>query len=82
MSSNEMNMDRIPAEKFEFVQLNDKIHDKRLETKPVGFLQDAMIRFSQNRGSVVCAIILLILILYAIFGPIISNYSIDEKDGY
>ncbi len=82
MSSNEMNMDRIPAEKFEFVQLNDKIHDKRLETKPIGFLQDAMIRFSQNRGSVVCAIILLILVLYAIFGPIISNYSIDEKDGY
>ena len=81
-TNNEMINERIPAEKFEFVQLNDKIHDKKLETKPIGFLQDAMLRFSQNRGSVVCAIILLILVLYAIFGPIISNYAIDEKDGY
>ena len=82
MSTNDMNMERIPAEKFEFVQLNEKLHDKKLETKPIGFFQDAMIRFSQNKGSVVCGIILLILILFAIFGPIISNYEITEKDGY
>ncbi len=82
MITNENNMERIPAEKFEFVQLNDKIYDKKLETRPIGFFQDALIRFSQNRGSVICAIILLILLLYAIFGPMISNYSLDEKDGY
>ncbi|MBR5789409.1 MAG: hypothetical protein IKX99_04840, partial [Lachnospiraceae bacterium] len=82
MSINENNMERIPAEKFEFVQLNDKLHDKKLDTKPIGFFQDAMIRFTQNRGSVVCGIILLILVLFAIFGPVISNYDITEKDGY
>ncbi|MBO4462441.1 MAG: ABC transporter permease [Lachnospiraceae bacterium] len=82
MSINENNMERIPAEKFEFVQLNDKLHDKKLDTKPIGFFQDAMIRFSQNKGSVVCGIILLILILFAIFGPVISNYEVTEKDGY
>jgi len=81
MSTN-TNMEHISQDQFRFVQMDERIHDRQIETKPIGFFQDAMLRFSQNRGSVICGIILLILILYAIFAPIFSGYGISEKNGY
>lgn len=74
--------EHIPKEKFMFVQMNERIHDKELETKPIGFLQDALIRFAHNKGAVVCFFIILVMILFAIFTPFISNYEVSEKDGY
>lgn len=74
--------EHIPAEEFVFVQMNERIHDKELETRPVGFLQDALIRFAHNRGAVVCSGILLVLILFAIITPFVSSYEVSEKDGY
>ncbi|MGN0205349.1 MAG: ABC transporter permease [Coprococcus sp.] len=82
MSCNNEEYEHIPKEEFEFVQMNERIHDKELETKPVGFLQDALIRFAHNKGAVVCAFILLLLVMFAIVTPFVSNYSISEKDGY
>ena len=32
----------IPKEKFEFFDRSEAIHDKKLETKPVGYFKDAM----------------------------------------
>ena len=29
----------IPAEKFRFVQANEKLHDKALKTKPIGYFK-------------------------------------------
>lgn len=74
--------EHIPKEEFAFVQMDEQIHDKELETKPIGFLQDAIIRFSHNKGAVVCLIIILIMVLFAIFTPFLSDYEISEKDGY
>ena len=59
----------IPAEKFQFVKDRDISHDKKLETKPVGYFRDAFGRFCKNKGSVVAAIIVLLLILFALIGP-------------
>ncbi len=72
----------IPKEKFEFVKREKGIHDEKFETKPVGYFKDALIRFSKNKGSVVATIIIFILLLFAIFAPIFSNYSIDYADLY
>ena len=60
----------IPPEKFAFVPEEGRLRDKKLETKPVGYFRDAMIRFSRNRGSVVAACIIVVLVLYAVFVPI------------
>lgn len=67
----------IPASAFEFVPEEGRMHDKKLETKPVGYFKDAMIRFSRNKGSVVAAFIILFLVLYAIFIPMFceNNYT-------
>ncbi len=70
----------IPAEKFAFVQKEDMLRDKELQTKARGFFADAMIRFSKNKSSVVAAWILLFLILYALFAPVFSPYSIKDTD--
>ena len=72
----------IDAKRFAFVQMDEKLHDKELDTKPIGFFQDAMIRFAHNKGAVVCAVILLVQILFAIITPFVSNYSVSEHDGY
>ncbi|MCR5204270.1 MAG: ABC transporter permease [Lachnospiraceae bacterium] len=62
---------------FVLVQNKTKIKDKKLETKPTTFFRDALKRFRKNKSSVVGAIILAILILMAIFVPIISPYDIE-----
>lgn len=66
----------IPKEKFNFVQKDAKLHDKKFETKPVGYLKDAFNRFKKNKGSIVAAWIVIFLILFALIGPFCydSNY--------
>ncbi len=73
--------EHIPAEKFEFCQLDAPLHDKKLATKSRGYLADAMIRFKKNKSSVIAAWILLFLLIFTIFSPIVSgrDYA-NEKD--
>ncbi|MBR7179189.1 MAG: ABC transporter permease [Oscillospiraceae bacterium] len=72
----------IPSEKFAFVGLDAKIHDQKFETKQVSFFRDALHRFCKNKSSVVAAIIILSLVLYAIFIPVFcsTNYSLALTD--
>ena len=73
---------QIPKEKFAFVHKDQRLHDRELETKPIGFFKDAMLRFSRNKGAVVCAIIILVLAIYAVLAPMVSNVGPSVKDGY
>ncbi len=75
-----MNYEHIPAEKFRFVQENEILRDKELQTKSRSFFADAMLRFSKNKSSVIATWILLFLLLYAFIAPILSPYSIWEQD--
>ena len=78
---NKENM-KIPKEKFEFAPREGKIHDKKLDTKPIGYFKDAWIRFRKNKSSVAASIIIIILVLFAIFVPIFSDYTVESRDGY
>ena len=71
------NYANIPKEKFSFAQQGDISHDKKLQTKPRSYMRDAFSRFCKNKASVVAAIIVLILVLFALIGPfcINSNYT-------
>lgn len=80
MENNSVPYEHIPAEKFAFAQMDSRIHDTRLETKARGYFADAMLRFGKNKSSVAAAVIIGLLILYAIFAPILSSYGIDDKD--
>lgn len=72
----------IPADMFEFCNKDDMLHDKKLDTKPVGYFQDAFRRFCKNKSSVAGAIIIFAIILFAIFVPIFSenNYTRSTTD--
>ncbi len=76
----DMRYEHIPAEKFRFVQENEKLSDKELQTKARGFFADAMLRFSKNKSSVIATWILAFMILYAIVAPMLSPYDIQDKD--
>ena len=55
--------------------------DQPIEGKPIGYLQDAMIRFRKNKANVTAAVILLLLILLSILIPITTNknYTVIEE---
>ncbi len=78
--SNNMNYEHIPQEKFAFVQKDAYLHDTKLETKSRTFFQDAMLRFSKNKSSVVAAWILLFLVVFSLLSPVLSPYTINDKD--
>jgi ABC-type dipeptide/oligopeptide/nickel transport system permease subunit len=67
------NTPNIPKEQFNFVQQDSKIFDKEFETKPIGYFQDAMIRFVRNKTNVVATSILLVIVLMSIFQPILTS---------
>ena len=73
MSEQRLNNINPPKEKFVFTN-GTQLHDQKFETKPVGYFKDAFRRFCKNKGSVVGAIIIGILIIFAIIGP----FFVDE----
>ena len=77
-----MNIPNIPKEKFEFAPRGEKIHDRKLETKPIGYFKDAWIRFRKNKSSVTAACIIIILVIFAIIVPVLSPYTVEDRDGY
>ena len=72
----------LPKEKFTLVQRDERIHDERLQTKPVSYLGDAWNRFRTNKSAVVAFILILLLLIFALVVPVISNYTVGFRDGY
>ncbi len=72
----------IPAEKFKFVGTDARLHDQKFETKQISYFRDAFNRFCKNKSSVTAAIIILLLVMYAIFVPVFceTNYSLSLTD--
>lgn len=75
-----MAVNNIPKEKFEFASTGEKIFDKKLETKPIGYFKDAWLRFRKNKASVVAAVIIILIILYAIFVPVFIGRDATMMD--
>ncbi|MBQ2733813.1 MAG: ABC transporter permease [Clostridia bacterium] len=76
----ENNYTHIPQEKFAFAQKDAVIHDTKFDTKARGYFADALIRFKKNKSSVAAAYIILFLVIFSIVSPIISPYSVYDKD--
>lgn len=73
---------KLPKEKFAFANVNDRLHDEAPVTKPISYLKDAFHRFKKNKASIVAAIIIGVLFIFAIFAPIFSQYSVSYIDDY
>ena len=80
MDNNIKNM-HIDKSLFEFAHGDESIHDTKFDTKPVSYLRDAMRRFAKNKGSVVAAVIILILALFAIITPWVAEDAYTDSYG-
>lgn len=80
--SNKTNIPQFPSDKFEFAHKDARLHDVKFETKPIGYFKDAWLRFRRNGSAVVAAAMILILALFALIVPFISNYNVTFRDGY
>ena len=70
----------ISKDKLKFHSYGENLHDAKLQTKPVGYLKDAFYRFRKNKASIIAAFIIVFLILFAIFGPMITPYKVAYHD--
>lgn len=76
------NYPNISAEKFRFVDNDNRLHDQKIDSKKIGYFHDAFRRFCKNKSSVVAAIIIIVLVLYAIVAPVFcqTTYSLSPTD--
>lgn len=63
---------KIDPSKFQFAH-KENIHDKKLETKPIGYFHDAWRRFRKNKASVVATVIIIFLLLFSFLVPIFCS---------
>ena len=70
----------ISKEKLVFRGNDDKIHDLKLDTKPVSYFKDAFYRFTRNKASIVAAFIIIFLILFALIVPFTTPYEVSYRD--
>ena len=75
MAQDDIKIVDIPSGKFEFVNSGEKIHDTKFETKPIGYLKDALIRFCKNKASVAAFIIIIFIVLFALIVPFTTPKS-------
>lgn len=67
--------ENIPKEKFEFAHSGEKLSDKKFDDKPIGYFKDAWIRFRKNRASVIAAVIIALVVLYAFLAPLLLSHE-------
>ena len=67
---------------FKLAQRDETIHDTKFETKPVTYLQDCFRRFVKNKASVVAAIIIMLIGIFAIFEPMLDPKNHFNDDDF
>jgi oligopeptide transport system permease protein len=71
---------KIPAEKFAFVNINERLTDTRFDDKPIGYFKDAWIRFRKNKASVAAAFIILLICLFSLTAPLLTSHANNFMD--
>ncbi len=80
--NNNIHLPPVPKEKLRFAPREERTHDVKFETKPIGYFKDAWLRFRKNKSAVVAAVLILLLLLFALLVPFVSHYDVSFRDGY
>lgn len=70
----------IDKSKLVFKKNEEKISDTKFDTKSRTYLQDAFFRFTRNKASIVAAIIIGMMFLFAMIVPLVSPFTVSYKD--
>lgn len=75
-------MSQITADSFRPLQRDEqaKLDSERIVGESLTFWQDVWRRLKQNNGAMISLIVLLVVILLAIFAPLLSSYSYNEMN--
>ena len=76
LSKGETSQDSYTKDDFVFVQENEKLMDKTY--KATSYAKDVWVHFTKNKGAVIGCVIIIIIILMAIIGPMISGHAYDD----
>ena len=74
------NIPEISKDKFRFVGEEKLTHEAKLDTKPHSYMYDAFLRFCKNKGAIVAAIIIVIMVMFAIITPWCTQYNVSDED--
>ncbi|MBR4274529.1 MAG: ABC transporter permease [Bacilli bacterium] len=77
-----MDIKSIPAGLFHKKENYENLHDQAFETKPISYLRGAFMRFAKNKASIIAAIVIGLLILYAIIVPFVSPMAYVNETEY
>jgi len=69
----------IPAEQFQPAHASEKIMDEEMQTVSRGFFKDALFRLKKNKASVAAFWILCLMIVMAVFGPNMNEYTFRQQ---
>ena len=75
----EVNISLIPVEKLALANRGDHIKDQKFDDKPIGYFKDAWRRFCKNKASIVAAIIIICIVLFAIIVPFLNSSGTGTK---
>ena len=78
----EININSIPKEKLALANLGDHIKDQKFDDKPIGYFKDAWRRFCKNKASIVAAIIILLIVVFAVVMPFFDTGTGTDFDTY
>ncbi len=78
----EININLIPKEKLALANLGDHIKDTKFDDKPIGYFKDAWRRFCKNKASIVAAIIILLIVVFAVVMPFFDTGTGTDFDTY
>ena len=73
-------LENLSAADFVMVQEGEQIMDEKFQTKPIGFLKDAMIRLSKSSVAVVSFTLIVLIILSALIVPLLTGYGYNEQN--
>ena len=71
-------IDDFTDEDFVFVQRDEKLVDKAYKT--TSYLKDVWAHFKKNKGAILGLVIIILIILFAIIGPMVSGYASEAID--
>jgi len=76
-----MQLDENTQKKFRLAQRTEEA-EQIFRGKPKGYLQDAFGRFAKNKGALVALIVIGVQLIFAVFAPLFSSYSVEFRDPY
>ena len=67
-------------DQFQFIQKDERLTDKKLETRRIGYFGDVWQRFKRDKSAVVAFVLIMILLLFSVIVPLLSYTDVGFRE--